>query len=1004
MFVLKHNKTTHFWVIALLFSLFAFASISPSHAQTSSCSASAWNNTAIYVGGNTVSYNNRQWRAKWWVQGEVPGSTGAWGAWEDLGACSGGITPTIAPTTASTNTPAPTATATTAVSTPLPTATATVVSGGSCSAPQYLSGTTYVAGSKVSNKGKQYECKPYPYTGWCSASPAAYEPGVGFAWADAWTDLGACTVSGTATPVPTSTATKVATATATPVATATATKIATATATPVATATATPISTPQVTPVTGNAACRPEGLYKTPGLDVPYCTVYDSLGREKMGADHPRRIIGYFTSWRTGKNGQPAYLVNNIPWDKITHINYAFAHIDSQNRVSAGQEYAGNAATDMVWPGVAGAEMDPAFPYTGHFNLLNKYKKLHPDVRTLISIGGWAETGGYFDATGNRVNNGGFYRMTTNSDGTVNQAGINTFADSAVSFIRTYGFDGVDIDYEYPSSMDSSGNPLDFAISNPLRPYLVKSYIQLMKTLREKLDQASVTDGKHYMLTVAAPSSGYLLRGMETFQATAYLDYVNIMSYDLHGAWNGYVSHNAALFDTGTDPELTAANVYGTAQYGGIGYLNTDWSFHYFRGSMPAGRINIGVPYYTRGWQGVTGGTNGLNGTAALPTQSDCPTGTGLNDKCGWGAVGIDNMWHDLDENGVEMGAGSNPMWHAKNLERGILPSYLSDYGLDPVNDSQDKLVGTYTRHYDSVAVAPWLWNAQKRVFLSTEDEESMATKVQYLIDKGIGGVMFWELAGDYDWYPTRNNGQGEYFMGSTLTKIAYDKIKTATPYGNKLSNRVMPAEAVDVVVSVTGFKVGDQNYPINPKLQIVNNTGVSLPGGTEFQFDIPTSAPDTAKDQSGAGLKVIESGHTGNNVGGLKGDFHRISFSLPAWQALDTGATYELDFVYYLPISGPMNYTVKINGKEYALKAEYPNLPTATITSGTTGGGSTPSGTTCTSINLDPNSVNLYPNWTAVDHANGGDKMRYNNAVYQANWWTATIPGGSDWTLVCTY
>ncbi len=116
------------------------------------------------------------------------------------------------------------------------------------------------------------------------------------------------------------------------------------------------------------------------------------------------------------------------------------------------------------------------------------------------------------------------------------------------------------------------------------------------------------------MLTIAAPSSGYLLRGMETFDVTKYLDYVNIMSYDLHGAWNEHVGHNAALFDTGKDSELAMWDVYNTAQYGGIGYLNTDWAYHYFRGSMPAGRINIGVPYYTRGWQGVNGGENGAMG------------------------------------------------------------------------------------------------------------------------------------------------------------------------------------------------------------------------------------------------------------------------------------------------------------------------------------------------------------------------------------------------------
>lgn len=65
-----------------------------------------------------------------------------------------------------------------------------------------------------------------------------------------------------------------------------------------------------------------------------------------------------------------------------------------------------------------------------------------------------------------------------------------------------------------------------------------------------------------------------------------YLDYVNIMSYDLHGAWNEYVGPNASLFDDGKDGELAAANVYGSAQYGNIGYLNTDWAYHYFRGSI----------------------------------------------------------------------------------------------------------------------------------------------------------------------------------------------------------------------------------------------------------------------------------------------------------------------------------------------------------------------------------------------------------------------------------
>ncbi|USH01349.1 chitinase C-terminal domain-containing protein [Grimontia kaedaensis] len=768
--------------------------------------------------------------------------------------------------------------------------------------------------------------------------------------------------------------------------------------------------------------CRPEGLFQTPGVNVPYCTIYDAEGREDMGADHPRRIIGYFTSWRSGDDSQAAYLVKDIPWEELTHINYAFVSIGADGKVNVGDvNDPNNAAVGKEWPGV---EVDPALGFKGHFGALATYKAKH-DVKTLISIGGWAETGGHFGLDGNRVADGGFYTMTTNADGSINHAGIQKFADSAVEMMRKYKFDGLDIDYEYPTSMAGAGNPYDKEFMEPRRQYLWASYQELMRVLREKVDIASEQDGHHYMLTIAAPSSGYLLRGMETFDVTKYLDYVNIMTYDLHGAWNDHVGHNAALFDTGKDSELAAWNVYGTSQYGGIGYLNTDWAYHYFRGSMPAGRINIGVPYYTRGWQGVTGGENGLWGKAALPNQAECQPGTGEGEKnnCGHGAIGIDNMWHDTDPKGNEMGAGSNPMWHAKNLEHGIFGTYASAYKLDPANDPQDVLKGTYQRNYDSVAVAPWLWNAEKQVFLSTEDEASIKVKSDYVIDKGIGGIMFWELAGDYACYqldangnrtdvvdPTENactTGNGEFHMGNTMTKAIYDKFAAATPYGAKLSETAMPTEAVDITVSVGGFKVGDQNYPINPKITFTNNTGVELPGGTEFQFDIPVSAPDNAKSQNGGKVKVISSGHTkANNIGGLEGTMHRLAFSLPTWDSLAPGATYELDFVYYLPISGPANYTVNINGVDYAFAYEYSDLPLADLSAGGGNGGGDNGGGTGT---CDTTGIVVYPNLPQTDwagnpsHAAAGDKVVKDDVVYQANWWTASVPGSDgSWTKVC--
>ncbi|PZT74823.1 MULTISPECIES: lytic polysaccharide monooxygenase [unclassified Streptomyces] len=55
--------------------------------DTGTCDAPAWSTEAVYTGGNTVSYEGHNWRAKWWVQGDQPGAGGEWGVWEDLGAC-----------------------------------------------------------------------------------------------------------------------------------------------------------------------------------------------------------------------------------------------------------------------------------------------------------------------------------------------------------------------------------------------------------------------------------------------------------------------------------------------------------------------------------------------------------------------------------------------------------------------------------------------------------------------------------------------------------------------------------------------------------------------------------------------------------------------------------------------------------------------------------------------------------------------------------------------------
>ena len=99
--------------------------------------------------------------------------------------------------------------------------------------------------------------------------------------------------------------------------------------------------------------------------------------------------------------------------------------------------------------------------------------------------------------------------------------------------------------------------------------------------------------------------------------------------------------------------------------------------------------------------------------------------------------------------------------------------------------------------------------------------------------------------------------------------------------------------------------------------MTITNRSTVTLAGGTEFGFDVPTAIPDSITDQSGFGLKVSVSGTNagGGNVRRAQGDFHRVSFKLPTWQSLAPGASVTITLNYYLPVPMPSNWTVNVGG-----------------------------------------------------------------------------------------
>ena len=108
---------------------------------------------------------------------------------------------------------------------------------------------------------------------------------------------------------------------------------------------------------------------------------------DAQAGSQPRRIVGYYTSWSVYARN---YHVAQIPGDKITHINYAFANLTG-GKIVLGDRYAD---IDKFYPGDSWA---PG-ALRGNFNQLRKLKQKHPQLRTLISIGGWTWSGNFSDA------------------------------------------------------------------------------------------------------------------------------------------------------------------------------------------------------------------------------------------------------------------------------------------------------------------------------------------------------------------------------------------------------------------------------------------------------------------------------------------------------------------------------------------------------------------------------------------------------------------------------
>jgi chitinase len=319
--------------------------------------------------------------------------------------------------------------------------------------------------------------------------------------------------------------------------------------------------------------------------------------------------VGYFVQW--GIYGRQ-YFVKNLETTgaaaKLTHINYAFTNLDPVNLtclngvvhgVSTNPEDpdqgtgGGDAEADYGRPFSASESVsgtgDTGFqPLQGNFNQLKQLKAKHPNLKVLMSIGGWTYSKFFSDAA-----------ATDASRKKLVSSCIDMYIKGNLPAYNGHGgpgsaagvFDGIDLDWEWPGSEGHPGNHVSLGDKANLTA--------LLKEFRTQLDALG---GTHKLLTAFTPADQVkITNGWDLSQVFKYLDFANVQGYDFHGSGS----------DNSWEPNRT----------GHQANLNTDvddpYPFHfsvadaikiYTDAAVNPRKLTIGLPFYGRGWQGVTDG------------------------------------------------------------------------------------------------------------------------------------------------------------------------------------------------------------------------------------------------------------------------------------------------------------------------------------------------------------------------------------------------------------
>ncbi|KAI0821069.1 glycoside hydrolase family 18 protein [Irpex lacteus] len=268
--------------------------------------------------------------------------------------------------------------------------------------------------------------------------------------------------------------------------------------------------------------------------------------------------MAYFPNWGiySTYNFQPTD-VNPGP---LSHILYAFADISPDTGViSLTDLYADQ---QKLFPGDNSKE--PGNNLYGCLKQFYKMKLANRNLKITLSVGG-----------GTNSSNGHFNFVT---DATKRA----TFVSSALQLIEDNGLDGLDLDYEYPSTTAQG-----------------QGFADLVTSLRSALDSyaASKGDSVPYVITAAVSAKAYAQKYLNVPQMDKALSFWNIMAYDYSGSWTSYVDNQA--------------NLYGGAKSG----VSTDKAVQWFlTNGATASKIVIGIPEYGRSFEKTAGIGQPYNG------------------------------------------------------------------------------------------------------------------------------------------------------------------------------------------------------------------------------------------------------------------------------------------------------------------------------------------------------------------------------------------------------